>query len=55
MFLWDVLRVIALEECEMTELEKLGRWALAYLVMAHIALWWTVGWLAWWHIKEWFL
>ena len=39
----------------MTELEQSRRWVLAYLVIAHIALWWTVANIAWHHIKEWFL
>jgi len=39
----------------MSEGEKAGRWVVAYLMMAHIALWWTVACIAWHHIKEWFL
>ena len=55
MFSWDVLQVIALEGCEMNYLEKSIRWVLVFLVMVHIALWWTIINLAWYHIKEWFL
>jgi hypothetical protein len=39
----------------MTEGEKAGRWAMAYLLVALVAIWWTIACIAWYHIKEWFL
>ena len=39
----------------MTEGDKAGLWALAYLYMALFATWWTVGCIVWYHIKKWFL
>ena len=39
----------------MTEGEKAGRWAMAYLYMALFALWFNIVAIAVWHIKEWFL
>lgn len=39
----------------MTEGEKAGRWAVAYLLVALVATWGTVACIAWYYIKEWFL
>ena len=39
----------------MTEGEKAGRWAIAYLLIALVGAWWTIVCIAWYHIKEWFL
>jgi hypothetical protein len=39
----------------MTEGEKAGRYAMAYLLMALVATWWTIACIAWYHFKEWFL
>lgn len=35
--------------------EKAGWWAMAYLYIALVGVWFTVGCIAWYHIKEWFL
>jgi len=39
----------------MTEGDKAGAWAMAYLWIALIAVWFIVVCLAWYHIKAWFL
>lgn len=39
----------------MTEGEKAGRWAMAYLYVALIGAWFTVACIAWYHIKELFV
>lgn len=39
----------------MSEGEKAGRWAMAYLLMVLIAAWWTIACIVWYHAKEWFL
>lgn len=39
----------------MTDGEKAGRWAMAYLLIAFVATWFTVICIVGWHIKEWFL
>ena len=38
----------------MTEGEKAGRYAMAYLLMALVATWWTIACVVWYHVKEWF-
>jgi hypothetical protein len=35
--------------------EKAGWWAMAYLYIALVGVWFTVACIAWYHIKEWFL
>ena len=35
----------------MTEGEKAGRYAMAYLLMALVATWWTIACIAWAFIK----
>jgi len=39
----------------MSEGDKAGWWAMAYLSIALFATWFTVINIVWWHIKEWFL
>lgn len=39
----------------MTEGDKAGLWAMAYLYMALVVVWSTIGCLAWYHFKLWFL
>lgn len=39
----------------MTEAEKSGAWAMAYLCLVLIAVWFTTACLAWYHVKKWFL
>lgn len=39
----------------MTEGERAGWWAVAYLLMALFATWFTVFAIVGFHIKEWFL
>jgi hypothetical protein len=38
----------------MTQGEKAGMFAMAYLWMALVAVWFNVGCIAWYHIKRWF-
>lgn len=38
----------------MTEGDKAGLWAMAYLYMALVAVWFTIGCLTWYHFKQWF-
>ena len=39
----------------MTEGEKAGWWAVAYLYMVLFATWWTIACIVGFHIKKWFL
>jgi hypothetical protein len=39
----------------LTQGERAGRWALAYLLMALFAAWFTIVCIVGWHIKQWFL
>lgn len=39
----------------MNDGEKAGWWAMAYLGVALVGVWFTVACLAYYHIKEWFL
>jgi hypothetical protein len=38
---------------KMNEGEKAGVFAMIYLWMALIAVWFTIGCIAWYHIKRW--
>ena len=39
----------------MTEGEKAGYWAMAYLYIVLFGVWFTATCLAWYHFKKWFL
>lgn len=39
----------------MNEGEKAGWWAMVYLYIALVGVWFTVACIAWHQIKEWFL
>jgi hypothetical protein len=39
----------------MTEGERAGRWAMVYLYMVLLAVWFNIVCIVGWHIKEWFL
>ena len=39
----------------MTDGEKAGCWAMAWLLMVLFATWFTIVCIAWYHIVEWFL
>lgn len=39
----------------MTEGERAGRWAMAWLLMVLLVTWWTIICIVVYHIKEWFL
>jgi hypothetical protein len=39
----------------MSEGDRAGWWAVAYLLFALFATWFTIACIVVWHIKEWFL